>query len=190
MICSAAVRGERVSVTAPDASEIVDEFRRCAGAFTTGVTVVTACDGAARAGMTLNSFTSVSLEPLLVCVALARGTRTLEILRLGGQFGISVLHAGQRDVARAFAKPGAPFPDELTERFVDGYVLVSGALATLRCDLEKLVEVGDHELAVGRVLDFQHLPGEPLVFHRGQFGGLDRTLSAMARRSQARRRPQ
>jgi flavin reductase (DIM6/NTAB) family NADH-FMN oxidoreductase RutF len=176
-----------VIVTAPGASEIVDEFCRCAGAFTTGVTVVTACDGAARAGMTLNSFTSVSLEPLLVCVALARGTRTLEILRRDGQFGISVLHAAQRDVARAFAKPGAPFPDELTQGFVDGYVLVRGALATLRCDLDKLIEVGDHDLAVGRVLDFQHVPGEPLVFHRGQFGGLDHALAAMARRSRARR---
>lgn len=176
-----------MSITAPGASEIVDEFRRCAGAFTTGVTVVTACDGPARAGMTLNSFTSVSLRPLLVCVALARGTRTLEILRRDGQFGISVLQAGQRDVARAFARPGAPFPDELTELFVDGYVLVSDALATLRCDLDKLVEVGDHELAVGRVLDFQHVPGEPLVFHRGEFGGLDRTLATMARQSRARR---
>jgi 3-hydroxy-9,10-secoandrosta-1,3,5(10)-triene-9,17-dione monooxygenase reductase component len=176
-----------VSITAPAASEIVDEFRHCAGAFTTGVTVVTACDGPVRAGMTLNSFTSLSLKPLLVCVALARKTRTLEILRRDGQFGISVLRAGQRDVARAFARPGAPFPDELTERFVDGYVLVSGALATLRCDLDKLIEVGDHELAIGRVLDFQHTPGEPLVFHRGEFGGLDRALSAMARRSRARR---
>lgn len=174
-------------MTAPGASEIVDEFRRCAGAFTTGVTVVTACDGPVRAGMTVNSFTSVSLRPLLVCVGLARGTRTLEILRRDGQLGISVLHADQRDVARAFATPGASFPDELTECFVDGYVLVRGALATLRCDLEKLIEVGDHELAVGRVLDFQHVPGEPLVFHRGQFGGVDRSLAAMARRSRARR---
>jgi|SRR5579884_1731295 len=176
-----------VSVMAPDASEIVGEFRRCAGAFTTGVTVVTACNGPMRAGMTLNSFTSVSLRPLLVCVALGRGTRTLEILRGDGQFGISVLRADQRDVARAFAKPGAPFPDELTECFVDGYVLVSGALATLRCDLDKLIGVGDHELAVGRVLDFQHVPGEPLVFHRGEFGGLDGSLAAIARRSRARR---
>lgn len=177
-----------MSVTTHDASEIANEFRRCAGAFTTGVTVVTACDGEARAGMTLNSFTSVSLEPLLVCVALARNTRTLQIIRRDGQFAISVLHAGQRDVALAFARPGRPFPDELTERFVDGYVLVSGALATLRCDLDKLVPVGDHELAVGRVLDFQHAPGEPLVFHRGEFGGLDRALSALARTSRARRR--
>lgn len=68
--------------------------------------------------MTLNSFTSVSLEPLLVCVSLARASRTLEILRRDGQFGISVLHAGQRDVARAFAQRGATFPDELTERYV------------------------------------------------------------------------
>lgn len=136
--------------------------------------------------MTLNSFTSVSLEPLLVCVSLARASRTLEILRRDGQFGISVLHAGQRDVARAFAQRGATFPDELTERYVDGYVLVTGALAVLRCALEKLVEVGDHELAIGHVLDFQYTPGEPLVFHRGEFGGLDRALRAIARRSRAR----
>jgi flavin reductase (DIM6/NTAB) family NADH-FMN oxidoreductase RutF len=179
-----------VSPAAPTASEVVtaseiaDEFRRCAGAFTTGVTIVTASDGETRAGMTLNSFVSLSL---LVCVALARGSRTLQILRRDGQFGISVLHAGQRDVALAFARPGAAFPDHLVERFVDGYLLVADALATLRCDLEKLVEVGDHELAVGRVLDFQHVPGDPLVFHRGQFGGLDPTLTALARRSRARR---
>lgn len=176
-----------MSVTAAAAPDIAGEFRRCVGAFTTGVTVVTACDGDARAGMTLNSFTSVSLQPLLVCVALARGSRTLEILRRDGQFGISVLHAGQHDVALAFARPRRPFPDQLTERFVDGYVLVADALATLRCDLDKLVEVGDHDLAVGRVLDFQHVPGEPLVFHRGEFGGLDRALRTIARRSRARR---
>ena len=176
-----------MSVAAKVAADIAGEFRRCVGAFTTGVTVVTACDGDVRAGMTLNSFTSVSLEPLLVCVSLARPTRTLEILRRDGQFGISVLHAGQREVARAFAQPGATFADELTERYVDGYVLVSGALAVLRCDLEKLVEVGDHELAIGRVLDFQHTPGEPLVFHRGEFGGLDSRLAAIARRDRWRR---
>jgi len=65
-------------------------------------------------------------------------------------------------------------------------VLVTGALAVLRCALEKLVEVGDHELAIGHVLDFQYTPGEPLVFHRGEFGGLDRALRAIARRSRAR----
>jgi flavin reductase (DIM6/NTAB) family NADH-FMN oxidoreductase RutF len=117
-----------------------------------------------------------------------RGTRTLQLVRRDGPFGISVLHAGQRGVALAFARPGMAFPDDLTERFVDGYVLVTDALATLRCDLDRLVAVGDHELAIGRVLDFQHAPGEPLVFHRGQFGGLDETLRQIALRSRGRRR--
>lgn len=162
-----------MSAIAPSVAEIELEFRRCAGSFATGVTVVTACDGETIAGMTLNSFTSVSLRPLLVCVALERESRTLRVLRRSGQFGISVLHAGQRGAALTFARPGVPFCDELTEQFVDGYVFVVDALATMRCDLEKLVTVGDHELAIGRVLDFRHQPGEPLVFHRGELGSLD-----------------
>lgn len=173
------------SAISPTAGEIEREFRRCAGSFATGVAVVTACDGDAVAGMTLNSFTSVSLRPLLVSVALAHGSRTLQILRRDGQFGVSVLHAGQRDVALTFARPGLPFCAELTERFVDGYVFVLDALATMRCDLERLVTVGDHELAVGRVLDFRHEPGEPLVFHGGEFGTVGPFLAARAREAEA-----
>ncbi|MGH3262726.1 MAG: flavin reductase family protein, partial [Trebonia sp.] len=129
---SAATLGVAPSAVAPGVAEIEREFRQCAGSFATGVAVVTACDGEAVAGMTLNSFTSVSLRPLLVCVALARESRTLRILRRSGQFGISVLHAGQREAALTFARPGLPFCEDLTERFVDGYVFVVGALATMR----------------------------------------------------------
>ncbi len=157
------------------------EFRRCVGAFTTGVTVVTATDGNACAGMTVNSFTSVSLRPLLVSVSLAHETRTLELVRQGQRFAISILNSAQRDVALAFAAPGRPFPEEHTVAEREGYVHVQDALAVLFCRVEQLIECGDHDVAIARVEEFQHVPGEPLVFHRGAFGGLDSELSVIAR---------
>ena len=92
------------------------DFRDVVGAFATGVTVVTSRVGDTFAGMTLNSFTSVSLDPLLVLVSLAHGTRTLEMVHRCDRFAVNVLHRRQRDVALAFAKAGAPFPGRAHRR--------------------------------------------------------------------------
>ncbi|WP_320669772.1 flavin reductase family protein [Patulibacter defluvii] len=146
-------------------------YRRCVGAFATGVTVVTARADDERAGMTLNAFTSVSLDPLLVCVCLAHGTRTLDVVRRAGSFAVSVLEASQQDVALAFARPGSPFPGEHVEE-AGGQLPVAGALAVLRCELEQLVAAGDHDVAIGRVVDFESRDGAPLVFHQGAFAAV------------------
>ena len=106
------------------------DFRDSVGEFATGVTVVTTGEGEGAAGMTLNSFTSVSLEPLLVLVSLAHGTRTLETLRASGTFGISILHRWQRETALRFARRGGPFPDFLVEER-DGFLFVPGSLARI-----------------------------------------------------------
>jgi flavin reductase (DIM6/NTAB) family NADH-FMN oxidoreductase RutF len=148
-------------------------FRDCVGAFATGVTVVTAEADARRAGMTLNSFTSVSLEPMLILVSLAHGSRTLEVLRGARRFAVSVLHRGQRDVAIAFAERGAPFATIHTVRTPDGFLTVRGAMAEMRCDVDAIVPAGDHDLVLGLVRDFSTGGGEALVFHRGKFGGLE-----------------
>jgi len=149
------------------------DFRECVGAFATGVTVVTTSSRGAPAGMTLNSFTSVSLDPLLVLVSLAHKTRTLEAVTESGRFVVNVLHRNQRDVALAFAKPGAPFPDGYTVQDPHGFVVVRHALAILRCEVYGVHKAGDHDLVVGEVVDFEGSGGQPLIFHRGAFGGLD-----------------
>src|SRR5213078_2513507 len=110
-----------------DPSRRID-FRDVVGAFATGVTVVTSRFGDSMAGMTLNSFTSVSLDPLLVLVSLAHGTRTLERVQQSGAYAVNVLHRRQRDVALAFATPGAPFPTGHTVVDPAGYVVVRHAL--------------------------------------------------------------
>ncbi|HZE04097.1 MAG TPA: flavin reductase family protein, partial [Solirubrobacteraceae bacterium] len=80
-----------------------EAFRRCVGEFATGVTVVCAEHEAGPAGMTLNAFTSVSLNPLLVLVSLGHGSRTLDAVHGAERFGLSILERGQRDAAIAFA---------------------------------------------------------------------------------------
>jgi flavin reductase (DIM6/NTAB) family NADH-FMN oxidoreductase RutF len=149
------------------------DFRECVGAFATGVTVVTTHSQGQSAGMTLNSFTSVSLSPLLVLVSLAHGTRTLEVVTRSRRFAVNVLHRRQRDVALAFAQRGASFPPGHTIVDPAGYVAVMHALAILRCEVVGIHTAGDHDLVVGEVVDFEGSGGEPLIFHRGAFGGLD-----------------
>jgi flavin reductase (DIM6/NTAB) family NADH-FMN oxidoreductase RutF len=149
-----------------------DAFRRCVGEFATGVTVVIAEHDDGPAGMTLNSFTSVSLRPLLVLVALGHGSRTLGAVRGSGRFAVSVLARGQRDAAIAFATRGAPFAAGYVRRGADGFLVIRGAVAALKCELAEVVRAGDHDLAIGRVVAIEHLGGDPLIYHRSVFGGL------------------
>jgi flavin reductase (DIM6/NTAB) family NADH-FMN oxidoreductase RutF len=152
------------------AVDVKTAFRNCVGSFPTGVCVVAAEQEGRPAGMTLNSFTSVSLEPLLVLVSLGHGARTLDAVRGAGRFAISMLHRGQRDVALDFSIRGGAFPSERVERTDDGFLLVRNALAYLRCEVDSQVHAGDHDLVIGRVLGFDAASGEPLVFHAGRFG--------------------
>ena len=153
-------------------SPSADAFRRCVGEFATGVSVVIAEHDDGPAAMTLNSFTSVSLQPLLVLVSLGHGSRTLTAVRGSGRFAISILGRAQRDAAIAFATRGAPFAQSYARRDDGGWLVVRDAVAALKCDLADLVRAGDHDLVIGRVVAIDHLGGEPLVFHRGVFGGL------------------
>ena len=157
----------------PDSRPAVppEVFRACVGEFAAGVTVVTGEHDGTPAGMTLNSFTSVSLDPLLVLVSLAHGSRTLYVVRSSARFAVSVLRREQRELAIEFATPGAPFPADHMVRSTDGFLVVRDAVATLHCTLHELVTAGDHDLVVGEVAGITHNGGEPLIFHRGRFGG-------------------
>ena len=147
-------------------------FRDCVGEFATGVTVGTAESEHGPAGMTLNAFTSVSLEPLLVLVALGRDSRTLSAAEASGRFGLSILHRGQQQVALDFAERGVPFPAQHVVRDRDGYLTVPKAAATLRCEVRQVIDGGDHRLLLGEVASIDHGGGEPLIFHRGRLGGI------------------
>ncbi len=154
-------------------TDVRHAFRQAVGSFPTGVCVVTAEHEGRPAGMTINSFTSVSLDPLLVLVSLAHGSRTLEAVRGSGRFAVAILHRGQRETALHFAERGADFAHHLVRRTAYGFHPVREALAEIFCDVHEIVPAGDHDLVLGEVREFIAGRGEPLVFHGGQFGGVD-----------------
>lgn len=152
-------------------------FRGVAGRFATGVTVVTALADGDHHAMTANSFTSVSLDPVLVLVSVDRGARFHDVVLRAGAFGVSVLADDQQDAARWFASHGRAH--DLTQ-FADhphrlgpqtGVVLLERSLATIECTTYAVHEAGDHTLVLGEVVATA-LPrpdDRPLVFFAGSY---------------------
>jgi len=160
-----------------EAVEAVREFdaralRQVMGDFATGVVVV-ACEGATGPmAMTVNAFTSVSLDPPLVLVSLAHKARLMALLALGVPFSISILGDRQRDIASHFGgKPDPDFIPPLVQ--ASGLPVVAGAAAHIGCEVADMVRQGDHTLVIGRVAWIGRR-GEcgVLTFHRGGFGAL------------------
>jgi 3-hydroxy-9,10-secoandrosta-1,3,5(10)-triene-9,17-dione monooxygenase reductase component len=147
-------------------------FRRVLGHFATGVTVVTTADEGEPAGLSVNSFTSVSLEPPLVAFCVASVSRTWPRIRAMGSFCVNILGEDQEDLSRAFARRS-------TDKFrgvgwrpaESGAPILAGVLAWLDCSVEAEHGAGDHVIVVGRVREMgvAH-EGGPLVFYRGGYG--------------------
>jgi flavin reductase (DIM6/NTAB) family NADH-FMN oxidoreductase RutF len=140
-------------------------------ALPTGVTVVTAAGPDGPAGATANAVSSLSIEPMLMLACLDRGSRTLLAVQASNRFGISVLHAGQEEIARAFATK-APVADKWegvawAER--DGIPAIDDALVWVACDLRDVIAGGDHVIVTGEVRELATAEGEPLVFHGGEY---------------------
>ncbi len=143
-------------------------FRQACGHFATGVAVVTACIGAERAGMTINSFTSVSLNPPLVLWCLRNSARSRPIFEAAETFAISILSSEQLLVAQSFAIGGED-AFAASEIFLRrGLPLIAGALAHLECTTYDRRAGGDHQIMMGAVTDLQVHDGKPLLFFKGR----------------------
>jgi flavin reductase (DIM6/NTAB) family NADH-FMN oxidoreductase RutF len=145
----------------------------------TGVTVVTAAGPEGPAGATANAVCSLSIEPMLMLACLDRGSRTLLAVQAANRFGISVLHAGQEEIARSFATK-VPVADKWAgvawaER--DGIPAIDGALVWLACNLRDVIAGGDHVIVTGEVTAVETSEGEPLVFHGGEYRPLHASAS-------------
>ena len=147
------------------------DFRRALGQFATGVTVVTtrASDGR-RVGVTVNSFSSVSLNPPLILWSLSRQAPSFSDFSRASHFAINVLEASQHHLSRQFS---TPLPDkfagvELVEG-IGGVPLLKGVIAQLVCRKVKEYDGGDHVIFLGEVEEYRWSEGEPLVFHSGRY---------------------
>lgn len=144
-------------------------LRSVFGKFATGVTVVTFERGGEVMGMTVNSFSSVSLEPPLVLFCPSLHCRFIQEAELGSLFTISILSRSQHDVCLHFAgRPCLEAPPWSVE--APSPPVVEGSIAFLRCRLTALHLHGDHQVAVGEVLDAAAADdGEPLLFYSGGY---------------------
>jgi flavin reductase (DIM6/NTAB) family NADH-FMN oxidoreductase RutF len=149
-------------------------FRAAMATLPTGVTVVTAAGPDGPAGATANAVCSLSIEPMLMLACLDRGSRTLLAVQAANHFGISVLHAGQEEIARSFATkaPVAEKWDGIGWSESNGIPTIDGALAWIACELRDVIAGGDHVIVTGEVRDLATGDGDPLVF----CGGIYRPL--------------
>lgn len=151
-----------------------EELRQTMRLWTTGVTIVSAQIGDVRHGMTVNSFTSLSLEPPLVLVSLERSTRTHRLVMQAGYFGISILGENQREISDRFAGRLTEHLDRFANLPV--YGLVSGAplleagLASLDCRVISAFEAGTHTVIIGEVQAVRRSDtGPPLVYYNRDY---------------------
>lgn len=154
-------------------------MRQAMGAFATGVAIVSALvDGQAN-GMTVNSLTSVSLDPPVLLVSLTTGARTTESVLSTRRFAVSVLSARQEHIAQRFARAGQDHFAGLPLAFGDHAVpVVPDALAHLDCAVAHVTTHGDHRVVFGQVLQVCQRSGRPLLFHAGRFGDFSDRKSA------------
>jgi 3-hydroxy-9,10-secoandrosta-1,3,5(10)-triene-9,17-dione monooxygenase reductase component len=158
----------------------VDEsrrFRSIAGRFATGVAVVTSCADGTPVGMTVNSFTTVSLDPRLLLVCLRRDCRLLGAVARSNCFAVTVLAADQQECAAWFAnsaRPNGAAEFEGIPAYRDaGCPVLSDGVAYFGCATERIVEAGDHLVLIGEVHSSGLLRDEPpLLFVDGHYAAL------------------
>jgi len=148
-------------------------FRKVLGHFPTSVTVVTAAPDGVPVGLTIGSFTSVSLEPPLVGWLPGKGSTSWPDIRRAGVFCVNMLAADQGELCWTFAKDiDDKFDDLVWTTGRTGSPIIEGAVAWIDCTIEHVIEVGDHFFVVGAVLDL-HVAREdvgPLLFYKGKLG--------------------
>jgi flavin reductase (DIM6/NTAB) family NADH-FMN oxidoreductase RutF len=157
------------------------ELRNALGRFATGVCVVTTRAATGEtAGLTVNSFSSVSLDPPLVAWCLGRKAPSLRVFAQSEHFVVHVMAADQQALALHFARPSddkfAGVRDAL-ETGIEGLPVLKDTLARFECRKASTVEGGDHLIFIGRVERFAYSDRPPLLFHAGRFVERDAALA-------------
>ena len=149
-------------------------FREALGMFATGVAFVTAAPDGEPAGLIVNSFTSVSLEPPLVSFCPSRSSLTWSRMRKAGRFGVNVLRRQHgRFAVRATPAGADRFAGLDWEPGQGGVPVLADALASLECEIVAEHPAGDHWIVVGRVEEVRMSASkDPLVFFAGAFGSV------------------
>ena len=157
-----------VKTLAPEA------LRGAMRAWTAGVTVLTSVYEGQRHGMTVNSFTSISLDPALITISLQAASRTHELVSKSRVFGLTILSAEQAEVSDVFAGRTPDGQDRFaglqTESLVTGSPLVVGGLAWMDCRVAQTFDAGMNTLFIAEVVAARgNGEGQPLIYHNRKY---------------------
>ena len=151
-----------------------EKLRAAMREWSTGVTVVTAVHKDHRHGATINSFTSISLEPALVTISLQNSARTYELISKSNAFGVTILSAEQSKISDLFAGKMIEVEDRFaglkTQTLITGSPLIVGGLAWLDCRVVETFDAGNSTLFIAEVLAAQNIGnGQPLIYHNRKY---------------------
>jgi flavin reductase (DIM6/NTAB) family NADH-FMN oxidoreductase RutF len=144
-------------------------FRDTMASVCAPVTVVSAMDKDRPHATTVSAFSSVSLDPPMILVALDRGSDLLPIVTRARRFGVSLLAHGQHEPATALARKGSDKLTAVAWTEHRGLPRIPGG-GWVECEVGDLVDGGDHVIVLGRVVASEPVGGAPLVYHGRRFG--------------------
>lgn len=168
--------GERVEVDDEEAQNRARRFRDVLGRYASGVTVVTTMSAGEPAGLTCQSFTSVSLDPPLVAFLPTRQSRAFAAIQRSGTFCVNFLAEGQEELSNAFASRGDDkFAGvDFSPSSGTGSPVLAGIVGHVDCTVQAVHEAGDHFLVIGSVVDLGVGDAdEPLLYYRGAYRTAD-----------------
>lgn len=156
----------------------IENFKKALGNYPTGVTVVTAYNEENEPmGLTVNSFASVSLDPLLILWSIDKRVSTYDAFLKADRFAVNILASDQGDLCNLFA---SRVPDRFGqcewEKSDLALPILKNTLSTLQCKVHKMVEAGDHTIMIGEVLEIENTDQAPLLYHKRTFGPIPETF--------------
>ena len=164
------MRKTKIASTVP-APDTTRAFRQSLGQFATGVAIVTAHANGQSVGVTVNSFSSVSLEPPLVLWSIAKTSQSYPVFMDARHFVVHILTAEQMELASRFARSGAEkFVGVESKAGPSGAPMLEGCAAVFECAADARHDAGDHTILIGRVERYQHQDRPLLLFAKGRYG--------------------
>jgi flavin reductase (DIM6/NTAB) family NADH-FMN oxidoreductase RutF len=157
-----------------------EKLRAAMRAWSAGVTVVTAVHEGNKSGATVNSFTSISLEPAMLTITLQKSARTHDLISKSRSFGLTILSDQQSKISELFAGKISGVEDRFanlqTETLVTGSPLLVGGLAWLDCRVVETFNAGNSTLFIAEAIAAQSAgDGLPLIYHNREYWSLSKT---------------
>lgn len=151
-----------------------DLFKEVMGNYPTGVTVVTMMDDeGVPLGLTVNSFASVSLDPMLLLWSIDKRVSSYDKFTNTDKFAVHVLASDQAEVCSLFASKGLDrFKNTDWKNSEHNLPIIADCAGVFQCETFKTVDAGDHMILVGKVIDIESNKKEPLLYHKRKFDGI------------------